>query len=105
MAWTKPTVLNGLSRDLVVGVLVVLALDLHDDVVALSEAGVASGLEAIAASSTGVSGGEGRTVAVLVDVGANELVELHSRRCWGGMGGGFGWKAAHVGVLYTRRRR
>ena len=87
-------------------VLVVLALDLDDDVVALREASIAAGLEAVAAGSTRICGVEGGALAALVACGTNErLHRLHGGRDGGsGRRGGFGWEAAHgavVGYLYA----
>ena len=65
------TVLDGGSGHLVLGVLVVLGLDLDDDAVALCEAGVAAGLEAIAVGGTSVCGLEGGSLALIV-LGADE---------------------------------
>lgn len=97
------TVLDGLCGDLVLGVLVVFALDLDDDVVALRETSITTGLEAVAAGSTGIGGGEGGTLAALVTSGADEGLELLCGHRGSGFGrgeGGFGWEAAHgLGVF------
>ena len=81
----EPTVLDGLCGDLVVGVLVVLALYADDDVVALCEAAVTAGLEAVATSSAGVGGVEGRALAVIAG-GTSERLHLLSGH--GGLSGG-----------------